>query len=164
MRRSRRVATWVAGALLLVACASGSSSDAYHATAWRGGGRVSVSSLHGRPAVLTSWATWCRECKKLLPALERLHTTRGNELRVVAVNVNAGGDTREIDAIVRKYRMTMPLWRDPDNHFTATFHAVGVPTTVLLDRDGKVVRTWAGLTGFDDAGVAGAIDAAVQER
>jgi thiol-disulfide isomerase/thioredoxin len=150
--------------LLLVSCGAGSSSTGYHATAWRGGDRVSVSSLRGQPAVLTSWATWCRECKKLLPALERLHTTRGDELHVVAVNVNAGGDAGEIDAIVKKYGMTMPLWRDPDNDFTATFHAVGVPTTVLLDSGGKVLRTWAGLEGFDDRDVASAIDAAVQDR
>lgn len=120
----------------------------------RDGHRVSLADLRGRPALLTSWATWCRECETLLPALESFHEEQGDTgVRVVAVNVNAPGAEAAVAALERDLSMSMDRWRDVDNEFTRVFRTRGVPTSVLVDADGAVVRRWPGGVPLDDPAV-----------
>lgn len=110
-----------------------------------------MEELRGAPALLTSWATWCKECKTLLPELEELSDDQDVDgLQVVAVNVNAPGSEDEVVALERQYGMTMDRWRDVDNEFTQAFRSRGVPTSVLVDADGMVVRRWPGGIPVDD--------------
>lgn len=161
MKPRRLAAVIVAVALTLAACGGGTDGHAYRAETLDGATPVSVADLAGRPALLTSWATWCRECKKLLPELELLYHARGDEVQVVAVNVNAGRDDTEIREVIDRYGMTMAQWRDPKNGFTGAFSAPGVPTTVLLDAEGNVLERWPGVTDLSTPEITEAIDAAV---
>jgi thiol-disulfide isomerase/thioredoxin len=139
-------------AVLGAACSSTTSSSVpeYRARD-RDGGRVTVEDLRGAPVLLTSWATWCKECKTLLPSLEEFSDEQGVDgVRVVAVNVNAPGAERDVVALEREYGMTMDRWRDVDNDFTQAFRSRGVPTSVLLAADGTVVRRWPGGIPIDD--------------
>lgn len=118
------------------------------------GGRVTTASLRGHGALLTSWATWCTECAELLPGLQDIWTDlRTSGLQVVAVNVDRAGEAGAVAAEETGYRMTMPRWRDPDDTFTHAFRARGVPTSVLLDARGDLVRTWPGGVPVDDPAV-----------
>lgn len=139
--------------VVLVGCSSSTSSSApEYSVRDRNGASVSVEELRGAPALLTSWATWCKECKTLLPDLERFHQAQGTGgVQVVAVNVNAPGSEDDVVALEREYGMTMPRWRDVDNDFGQAFHSRGVPTSVLVDADGAVVRRWPGGVPIDDA-------------
>jgi thiol-disulfide isomerase/thioredoxin len=139
----------------LVGCSSArDSSAARYSVRDEHGRSVSVADLHGRPALLTSWATWCHNCKTLLPGLQSLAETQGDHgLQVIAVNVNALGSDGEVASVERDYGMTMPRWRDADDDFTHEFRARGVPTSVLLDADGRVVQQWPGGIPLDDPAV-----------
>lgn len=131
---------------------SGSASAPEYAVRDRAGSAVSLEDLRGSPALLTSWATWCKECKTLLPDLERFHEQQGTDgVQVVAVNVNAPGSEGDVVALEQQYGMTMDRWRDVDNDFTQAFRSRGVPTSVLVDADGTVVRRWPGGIPIDDA-------------
>lgn len=154
---------WRTGVLPLVValavgvggCTSGSDpASPRYAVRDRDGQRVALADLRGRAALLTSWATWCRECKTLLPALEAYHQEQGDTgVRVVAVNVNAPGAEGDVVALERAYSMSMDRWRDVDNDFTQVFRSRGVPTSVLVDGDGAVVRRWPGGVPLDDPAV-----------
>ena len=78
---------------------------------------------------------------------------------MVAVNVNASGVDFRARRMISSLGLTMPVWSDPDDRFSVQFRAVGVPTSVLLDRNGRAVRIWQG--GFDPANQA---DAQVVEQ
>jgi len=136
----------------LAACsASPTASAPEYSVRDRAGRRVSMEDLRGRPALLTSWATWCKECKTLLPELERLHEEQGADgVRVVAVNINAPGSEGDVVALEQEYGMAMARWRDTDNEFSQAFRTRGVPTSVLVDADGVVVRRWPGGVATDD--------------
>jgi thiol-disulfide isomerase/thioredoxin len=115
------------------------------------GADVSTVDLRGKPALLTSWATWCAVCKTELPKLERFtHTPEARGLQVVVVNVNAEGATYMVRRMASQLRLTMPTWADPDNNYTGFFRGVGVPTTVLLDAQGRVTHLWQGSLDVDD--------------
>ncbi|MBJ7455800.1 MAG: TlpA family protein disulfide reductase [Thermoleophilia bacterium] len=168
MRTVGRAARAVAVLMLLtatVACGSTgepAAREAAYEARLDDGAAVTAVSLRGAPALLSTWATWCAECKGELPGLETLWRGRRDEgLQVVAVNVDGHGIDRGVKAMIRDFGLTMPVWRDPDNNFAASFSTVGVPTTVLLDAGGRVVRTWFGPTDFEGSDVAGEVDAAL---
>ena len=152
-------------AVLLSGCGSDGTPAgpvAYGARTFDGDAAVSVESLRGNPALLTSWATWCSVCKTELPALERLFRETGPRgLQVVAVNVNAEGPSYAVRRMASQAGLTMPIWSDPENAFTGTFRGVGVPTTVLLDGEGRVLHTWQGPLDTQDPATLETIDQAL---
>lgn len=134
---------WLA---LVTGCAAGSEPPArveigveapsYAARSLRGDS-VSLALLRGKPVLLNVWATWCLPCKEEIPYLESLHGKHAAEgLQIVGVSVDARGDEAKIDEFARDFRMSYPIWRDPDERVNSRFLAIGVPSTYLIDRDG----------------------------
>ena len=123
----------------------------YSARSFEGDRVVSTSALRGRPALLTSWASWCTECRVELPQLERYWKSHKNDgLRVVAVNLDTSGGVGPAARTAAEFGLTMPLWSDEDNRFTSVFGGVGVPMSVLFNRSGGVERIWQGPIDFED--------------
>ena len=153
-RRLARSGPILAMIVVAAACQRGSSTPRpvqYRATSFRTGSPVSLADLKGRPVLLTSWATWCSECRKELPALERYREAhRRQDLTVVAVNVDGGGGGRLATDMVASFGLTMDLWTDSEDTFASTFAALGVPTTVLVDRRGGIVHVWQGGIDLND--------------
>jgi peroxiredoxin len=109
--------------------------------------------------VLVSWATWCTECDEELERFEQFAgSPDADGLQIVAVNIDAADVQDEIDAKIERHHLSMALWRDPRNAFKRAFGALGVPTTVVLDRDGQVAGTFPGAVDFDDDAVVTALD------
>ncbi len=127
------------------------------------GAPTTLAGLRGSPVLLSSWATWCGECKPHLPDLEGLWKARGADgLAVVAVNVDGPGINREIAPMVEGVGLTMPVWLDPHRAFATAFGMSGVPSTVLLDRSGHVIRRWLGPVDFMGDDVIDAVDVALE--
>ena len=110
---------------------------------------MSLRSLQGKVVALNFWATWCLECRPEMPGFERLHrefSARG----LVVIGINA----RETSATIREYakelRLTFPLLLDDLGKINSTYGVIGLPTTFLIDRDGRAValavgpRDWSG--------------------
>lgn len=155
---TRRAAVALVATALLAGCGGG-GDEAYAATELRTGEVVSIESLRGEPALLVSWATWCRECDEELAGLQEFaESDRAERLQIVAVNLDAASVEDEIDAKIERHGLTVDLWRDKRNRFKREFAALGVPTTVLLDADGEVVATFPGAIDFDQEDVLAAID------
>jgi cytochrome c biogenesis protein CcmG/thiol:disulfide interchange protein DsbE len=107
------------------------------------GGDATLASLRGKPALVTFWASWCEPCVQEAPALERF--SQGLHGRGTLVGVN-WGDTSAGAArgFIKRYRWTFPNLRDPEE---TTGHEFGVrvlPTTFLLDAEGRVRATLRG--------------------
>jgi thiol-disulfide isomerase/thioredoxin len=142
-----------------------SQPEPYTAVVYENGETVSVASLRGKPALLSSWATWCAECQHELPSLEQLWERReGDGLQIVAVNIDVDTENPGIPQMISDLGMTMPVWSDPDNTYSDVFNAPGVPVSVLLDARGQVVKTWIGRTDFQAEDVSAAIDSALAQR
>lgn len=108
--------------------------------------RKSVADWEGRVVLLNLWATWCAPCREEMPALERLQETLGSdEFEVVAINVDRGGgakgrafyDEVGLDGLGFYYDDTQPgLVRE--------LAIIGMPTTILIDRQGREIARMAG--------------------
>jgi peroxiredoxin len=134
----------------------------YSAQDLHNGQSVLLSEYRGFAIVLMSWATWCMDCEEELTALENLWISeRERGLVVIAVNLDSLNANERIEEMVNGYDLTYPVWRDPENVFFSTFNAPGIPTTVLLNKQGTVLRAWVGPVDFESADVKSEIEAAL---
>jgi len=125
---------------------------------WIKGGPVALENLRGRVVLLEFWATWCKPCQEMFPKLKSLHeqeSLRGLEITAITRHYMAYGGTDEsmaeelqlISAMVTDHGVSFPVGVAADERLQAIYGANGLPTVVLIDRQG-VVR-YAGPGGED---------------
>jgi cytochrome c biogenesis protein CcmG, thiol:disulfide interchange protein DsbE len=114
----------------------GAPAPAYRAVALNGDS-VSLAVLRDKVVLLNVWATWCHPCRDEIPELQAIHSKyRSRGLELVGVSVDTDGSDDAIRDFMRDFKMTYPVWRDPDERVSAQFLMVGVPATFLIDRQG----------------------------
>jgi peroxiredoxin len=129
-----------------VASGSGSSSDGRQAPplpakALRPPG-VDLAELRGKPALVDFFASWCDPCAEEAPTLRKLSASLGDKATVVAVDWDdAGGAAR---AFVRKHGWTFPVLADTSGTAGEKYGLVGLPTSFVLDPEGRIVTTFRG--------------------
>lgn len=131
-------------ALIVIGCSRespqrveiGQPAPRYAATTLAGDS-ASTSALAGKVVLLNVWATWCAPCRDEIPYLQSLYDKhRAEGLEIVGVSVDARGQDAAIRDFAREFRMTYPIWRDPDERVQTLYMALGVPSSYLIDRAG----------------------------
>lgn len=106
------------------------------------------SSLRGKVIVLNFWATWCGPCKEEMPSLQRLKQQfKPEELELLAITTDQQREA--IKGFVRSLGLTFPVLMDDDKEISAAFGVRGLPTTVLIGRDGQIVARAVGPRNWD---------------
>ena len=106
------------------------------------GRAVSLDAYRGRIVLMNLWASWCPPCRAEMPDLQRLanaYAARG----VAVIGVNEGESPQRAQAFADSLRIRFPIWIDGEQRYGRVYTALGLPTTVILDGRGSVVR------GFD---------------
>ncbi len=102
-------------------------------------GRVDSLAAHrGQVVLMNLWATWCPPCREEMPALEGF--ARAYAGRVVVLSVDQGEAASVAAAFARERGVTFPILVDENQQYGRTYQGVGLPTTVIVGRDGHVVR------------------------
>jgi thiol-disulfide isomerase/thioredoxin len=107
---------------------------------------VSLRSFAGKVVLLNFWATWCVPCKIEIPSFVELYSRyRGRGVEIVGVDVGEAPAT--VAPYVREMKVNYPvlLTGDRKDLLTAFGIDVGLPTTVIINRDGTVCRKRVGL-------------------
>lgn len=110
------------------------------------GSPFDVANLRGDVVLLNVWATWCGPCRAEIPVLKALHDKhRARKFSVVGISV----DEKDFEGDVKKYveaeRVQFPIVLDPDGRIGNIFQISVLPTSLLLDREGKIVWFHTGL-------------------
>ncbi len=103
------------------------------------GARVRLSSLRGRPVVLTFFASWCHDCEEELPALRAARHAHP-ELAVVAVNFrDLAADSRDF---ARQLKLDFPVLVEDDgtNPVGTRYGVRGIPLTFFVDKQGVLAH------------------------
>ncbi len=111
---------------------------------------LTLGDFEGRVLLVNFWASWCAPCKAEMPSLDRLEAEMGGEdFQVVAVSVDEGG----LPAVDRFYSMlgleNLETYLDPTGKFANALKLTALPTTVLVDRDGRALGALVGPAEWD---------------
>jgi thiol-disulfide isomerase/thioredoxin len=98
------------------------------------------------PVLLNFWATWCMPCVKELPMLNRIYISRkGDGLRLIAIDVDEKPEV--VKEFWETYGYSFPTLIDAGSKVTERYEVFGLPTTLFIDKNGKVhVKHMGGLT------------------
>jgi cytochrome c-type biogenesis protein len=112
---------------------------------------VSLAGLRGKVVLLNVWATWCPPCREEIPALQAIYEEHAaSGLEVVGVSIDAAGEERAVAEFAGQFGVTYPIWLDPHERVSSVFRTTGVPTTLLIDRDGTLLWRHLGPVTADD--------------
>ena len=126
------------------------------------GDSIHLADLRDEVVLLNIWATWCPPCREEIPALQALHEEHSDEgLHIVGVSVDAAHDRENVRAFAGEYGVTYSVWRDPADLIRTRFLVTGVPTTLLIGRDGTILWRHIGPVTTDDPALNQAIDSAL---
>jgi thiol-disulfide isomerase/thioredoxin len=102
------------------------------------GEEKTLADLKGRVVLLNIWATWCHPCREEMPALDKLQADLGGaDFEVVALNVDRGGGGKPKQFLEEVGAEHLALYEDPTGKAGFAFGSRGMPTTILLDSEGK---------------------------
>lgn len=103
-------------------------------------GRHSLQEFRGRYVLVNMWATWCAPCVAELPALTRLQAAAPN-VTVLALDLTGKAETpAKAAAFLKKHNASaLGSFVDTERVFMRTFTAAVMPTTVLIDPNGRVI-------------------------
>jgi thiol-disulfide isomerase/thioredoxin len=128
------------------------------------GTKAGLADFKGRTVLLNLWATWCVPCRQEMPALDRLQGLRGSkDFAVVAVNI----DTARLDrpkAFLEEIGVkNLTLYTDNTAGVFETLKqegkVIGLPTTILIGKDGCEIGTMAGPAQWDSQDALTLLDA-----
>jgi cytochrome c biogenesis protein CcmG, thiol:disulfide interchange protein DsbE len=114
------------------------------------GGDWSLAQQRGKVVLVNFWATWCPPCREETPWLVKLSQRfREQGLEVVGVAMDDDGEEPAIRRFLAQYRVPYPILRAGENSPLAQ-SIENLPTTLLIDRRGRVARTYVGLLPEED--------------
>lgn len=111
------------------------------------GNAVRLSDFYGKPVVLNFWATWCVYCKQEMPDFQEAYEEYGEEAEFLFLNSTDGErETREkAAAYLEEQGYTVPAYYDEDMEAVYAYSIYSLPTTILIDKEGRVAAYAPGL-------------------
>jgi len=112
------------------------------------GKTFSSAALAGQVVILDFWATWCPPCREEMPDLVRLQSKyRDQGLQIVGLSLDAGG-ARDVAPFADEYNVNFTMLLANDE-LARSFDVTFVPTTLVLDRQGTIVKRFVGATSLE---------------
>jgi thiol-disulfide isomerase/thioredoxin len=114
------------------------------------GPNLRLAEQRGRVVMVNFWATWCGPCRQEMPQLDRLYQ-KYKSSGFVLLGVNVDEDVRKATDVAAKLGVTFPVLLDTDKAVSKLYDLSTMPSTVIIDRDGKVRYFHRGyLAGYED--------------
>ena len=108
----------------------------------------SLSSYRGSVVFLNFWATWCRPCRVEMPSMERLNRTVNDE-RFVILAVDLREDPEAVRKFAEELGLSFPILLDPRGTTGFVYEVRAIPTTYLLDKQGRLTARLIGSREWD---------------
>ncbi len=129
----------------------------------RAGGEVSLADLKGQVVMINFWASWCGPCRKEFPALDQIYA-KYKPMGFTLVAINVESDKADAEKFLATTPASFPILFDPDNKVSGSYGVSAMPTTVLVDRQGRVRWLHRAYKPGDEAKYIEQIRAALREK
>ena len=113
--------------------------------------KFNIKEFNGNLLLLNFWATWCAPCKEEMPSLDRLLLNQNlSNLKIFAINISQESK-KKVDSFFEDLNIeNLEPYFDAPTTLAKTFSLRGVPTSILIDKDGKEFARIIGSIDFDD--------------
>jgi peroxiredoxin len=114
------------------------------------GKNIKLSELRGQVVMINFWASWCGPCRQEMPILNQLYQ-RYEPMGFTLLGVNVEEDKAAADKVLREIPVNFPVLYDSKNQVSESYQVRAMPSTFLIDRDGKVRYLHKGYKpGYED--------------
>lgn len=129
------------------------------------GHELTMADFRGRVVLLNVWATWCVPCRKEMPTLDRLQARLGGkDFLVMALSI----DRKGVEAVRGFYQEVgvekLAIYIDPSGKGSRPLAIPGVPTTLLIDREGREVARKMGEAEWDSPEMVALVERAIHAQ
>jgi peroxiredoxin len=159
--RIAALAAALAIAVPVLAGSEGGPAPAFTLAA-RGGHDVTLAQYHGQVVMINFWASWCGPCRQEMPLLESIYK-KYNKLGFTLLGVNVEPDSKAADDWLRDTPVSFPILYDKDSKVSKLYDVAGMPSTVIIDRSGKLRKIHRGYKPGDENEYLDSIRALVRE-
>jgi peroxiredoxin len=161
--RNRLLALLAALTVALPALAGPSGQPAPQFTLGaRGGHDVSLAQYKGDVVMLNFWASWCGPCRQEMPLLESIYE-KYSKLGFVLLGVNVEPDSNAANDWLKATPVSFPILYDKESKVSRLYDVEGMPSTVIIDRAGRVRVLHRGYKPGDENEYLDSIRALVRE-
>jgi thiol-disulfide isomerase/thioredoxin len=116
------------------------------------GHSLSLADFRGRVVLLNFWATWCVPCVEEMPSLDNLQAKLGNDdFIVVAISTDRQGLSIVQPFLDKLGIRNLAIYLDPPHAAQRAFGIRGIPTTIVIDREGRERGRLEGMTRWDSS-------------
>jgi len=98
---------------------------------------VSLSDLRGGPVLVNFWATWCRPCLSEMPHIQQAFEQWGSQGPVILA-INLGESRSAVRRFAQEQKLSFPILLDSDRKVGRDYQVSAIPTTFLIDKEGKI--------------------------
>jgi thiol-disulfide isomerase/thioredoxin len=128
------------------------------------GKTLSLADFAGRLVLVNFWATWCAPCRKEMPSLERLQTRLGDKITILAISEDSGGQKAVAPFVARFGITALRTYLDPTSAVGRAFKVDGLPTSFLVDRQGRVLGQVVGEARWDSPKMLSVIEPLLRQE
>ena len=113
--------------------------------------KINIKEFNGNLLLLNFWATWCAPCKEEMPSLDRLQVNQNlSNLKIFAINISQESK-KKVNSFFEDLNIkNFDPYFDAPTTLAKTFSLRGVPTSILINKDGKEFARIMGSIDFDD--------------
>ncbi|MGQ0430090.1 MAG: TlpA disulfide reductase family protein [Gammaproteobacteria bacterium] len=129
----------------------------------RAGGQVTLSSLRGQVVMINFWASWCGPCRQEFPALDQIYR-KYKPMGFTLVGINVESEKSDAERFLGQRPVSFPILFDPKNEVSGDYGVRAMPTTVLVDRRGRLRWTHMAYKPGDEAKYIEQVRAALREK
>ena len=133
-----RIAAIVAVVAIAMPAFAGTGSAAPSFTLGSNGGKeISLAQYKGQVVMINFWASWCGPCRQEMPLLESIYK-KYNRMGFTLIGVNVEPDSNAANQWLKQTPVSFPILYDKDSKVSKMYDVAGMPSTVIIDRTGKV--------------------------
>ena len=108
------------------------------------GQRVTLSQYRGKPVMLNFWASWCGPCRIEIPEIQSLYEAHAGDDSSVILAVNFGEPAATVRAFVQENKLSFRVLIDEDSTISRLYRVQGIPATLFVNKQGRIVETHLG--------------------
>ncbi len=123
---------------------------------------VALADLKGQVVLINFWASWCGPCRQEMPILDQLYRSY-QAAGFTLLGVNVEPNAADAEKFLKGTPVTFPILLDPKSTVSKLYEVSGMPSTIIVDRDGKIRYVHHGYKPGDEGEYLNQIRALTQE-